>query len=211
MRRKHIVRAGAGALCALLTAALLVALRFYAGSFYDQYTAERWQSGDKRYSQVSCFIGNDESCGYDDVMEISESIEGALAEGAEKAPWLSSFSAETEVSVSAGSKTVKARAICTGGDFFQFHPLAMLSGWPYKEEALSGEAVVLDMRLAWSLFGGYDLKDKTVEIGGCECLIAGVSRPPERGAAGAAYGEGPTVYLPYSSPTGRELKGNKLL
>ncbi len=198
MKRKHIARTGAGALCALLAAALLAAQRFYSGSFGDQYAAERWESGEKRYSQVTCFISNDESCGYDDVMEINESIEDALAEGAAEGRWLSSYSMEAKVTVSAGSKTVRARAICTGGDFFLFHPLDMISGWTYKEDALSGDAVVLDMRLAWSLFGGYELKGKTVEIGGWKCLIAGVSRPPRRGAAGEAYGEEPTVYLPYN-------------
>ncbi len=198
MKRKHIKRICAGLICLLIVTVALTALKLFAGRFEDQKAAERWQAHGTRFAQVSCFITEKEDCGYNDAMNIADDIGEALTSDAVEENWIYAYSTEASVSVKTDSEAVTARAVCTGGDFFQMHPLDMISGWYYEDGDINGISVVLDMRLAWSLFGGYDLTGKEIEINGYRCVISGVSRPPEKEPGKTAYGEEPTVYLPYS-------------
>jgi hypothetical protein len=198
MKRKHIKQICAALICLLLVIAALTALKLFAGRFEEQKAAERWQTQEKPFSQVSCFITDKENCSYNDVMNMADDIDEALASDAVEEKWLYAYSTEASVSVKTESEVVTARAVCTGGNFFQIHPLDMISGWYYEDRDINGISVVLDKRLAWSLFGGYDLTGMELEINGYRCVIAGVCRPPEKEPGKTAYGEEPTIYLPYS-------------
>ena len=69
--------------------------------------------------------------------------------------------------------------IGVGGDFFQFHPLNMISGNVFSENDISKDRVVLDENTAWTLFGAYDIAGKTVTIEGRQFVIAGVYKPSD--------------------------------
>jgi len=108
--------------------------------------------------------------------------------------WNFAFSAEDRVSITYGKTTVEAKAIFTGGDFFFFHPLEMLSGSFYGREDINSDAVVLDRQLAWKLSGGVELKGTQIYIGSVRCFVSGVSEIPDS----KAYGDECVIYLPYS-------------
>ena len=54
--------------------------------------------------------------------------------------------------------------LAVGGQFFEFHPLRLLSGSYIAEGDLSPDRVLLDRELAWELFGGTELTGMSVEV-----------------------------------------------
>lgn len=185
----------------------LVALWFwiYADRGLDsQFAAERWQAGQRRYSQVSAFISEDAGFTDNAVLSARQAVDEALTtasldsetEGARR--WIDAYSAETSVSAACGSNTATVRAICTGGDFFLFHPLEMLSGWTYSGSESTDALVVLDQNLAWKLFGSVDAIGMELYVNGYACTVTGVASVPRNKDENNAYGSEPTLYIPYS-------------
>jgi len=192
----------------LLSVFLLFAAAAAKNSLTDALTsqtaAKRWQSGDMRYTQISCFIDEDAAFSEASITPLRSSINTSLeaeaiaAESEDARLWIDAYSGETTLTVSRDGKSAEARAICTGGDFFYFHELDIMDGWCYSESDLMQDTVVIDRELAWQLFGAFELADMRIELNGHPCVIAGVSRTPESGAESKTYGAEPTVYLPYS-------------
>ena len=198
MSRGELKRLCVGAALLILTAAALIALGAVKNSFSGQFAAERWQSADNRYAQLSCFIDTHEDCSESTIKSLESSINKQMASEAIDLSWTFCYSGDTTLSVSRGSNTVSARAICTGGDFFMFNPPKMVSGWYYNDDSINGDGVVLDIQLAWKLFGGYNLTGMTVTINGHNCPVTGVAYPPENSIEKKLYGDTPTIYVPYS-------------
>ena len=185
-------------LCAALTALWALSGRGLA----SQTAAGRWQR-EQPFAQVSVFFSTDAAFDYNGVLGLRGQVDAALA-AADLAPasagsgWTDAWSAQTACDVSAGGNSRQARAICTGGDFFVFHPPDMASGWYYDGSELSDTLVVLDEPLAWQLFGSADVAGMTVTVGGWPCTVAGVARAPRQADESAAYGTDGTVYMSYS-------------
>lgn len=198
MSRGEIKRLCTGAALLVLMAAALVALGLIKNSFPSQEAAERWQSKENRFAQLSCFIDKHENASVSTIKTLESNIDKQMANEAIDLNWTDGYSGETTLSVSRGSSSVTARAICTGGDYFFFNPPDMVSGWYYLDGSLGGDGVMLDIQLAWKLFGGYDLEGMTVTIGGHSCPVTGVVYTPKNSLENKLYGDTPTVYVPYS-------------
>ena len=163
----------------------------------DQTAAQRWQQ-QVPFSQVSVFFSTDAGMDQAGVLAMRGQIDKVLAQADLTGPaWTDAWSAEGACTASAGTNSRPARAICTGGDFFTFHPLSMASGWYYTEKELSDALVVLDEPLAWQLFGSADV-GMAVRIDGWPCTVAGVAETPRQADESAAYGGEGTVYMSYS-------------
>lgn len=165
------------------------------GEFVEQTAAERWKgSNDARFAQVTGLL--DESVGLDPVQEYSlrQSIETALSGESEEA-WVLAMSGFCAVNVSDDDEQVNARGICTSGNYAHFHPIRMVSGAWFDPNDVNQDGVVLDMQLAWRLFGGYDLQGFAVRINGQPVQIVGVVRLPEAGIEEDIYGSTPTVWF----------------
>lgn len=163
--------------------------------FTEQTAAERWRgSSEARFGQVSCFL--DESVGIPPEREYSirDSLETALA-GKSEERWLMAMSGTVSVSVARDSAQLNVRGICTNGSYFHFHPMQMVSGSWFAQDEMNRDGVVLDMQLAWKLFGGYDLQGMTVSLNGISVQIAGVARPPESGVEQQVLGTTPTLWF----------------
>ncbi|MCD7845132.1 MAG: ABC transporter permease [Oscillospiraceae bacterium] len=194
----------AAALCVILCAVTLLLHKNTAAGLESQRAAERWQAGELPYTQVTAFISEDGAVTAEDIMSVRESIDNILAslgleaEGESARLWLDAYSGELSLAVSTDYNQQAVRVIATGGDFFFFHPPDMESGWYYSDSDTTDATVVLDVYLAWALFGGTDIAGKTVELGGALCTVAGVASLPEDERELSAYGSEYTLYVPYS-------------
>ena len=206
MKRLKTIRPAAWIAMAFLVLWLVVLwFRNYADRGLDsQFTAERWQAGGTKYSQVSAFISEDAAFTDNAVLFTRQAVDEALtvaslnAENDGARLWIDAYSAEAAVTAANDVNTQTARAICTGGDFFRFHPLDMISGWYYSGDEATDAVVVLDQNLAWKIFGGTDVAGMELYVNGYACTVAGVSAVPQNKDEKAAYGSEATLYIPYS-------------
>lgn len=206
MKRLKMIRPAAWTAMAFL-ALWLVVLWFwiYADRGLDsQFAAERWQAGGTQYRQVSAFISEDAAFTDNTVLFTRQAVNEALtaasldAENDGARLWIDAYSAEAAVTAANDVNTQTARAVCTGGDFFQFHPLDMISGWYYSGDETTDALVVIDQNLAWKLFGGIDVAGMELYINGYACTVTGVASVPQNKDEKAACGSRPTLYVPYS-------------
>ena len=163
--------------------------------FVEQTAAERWKGANPaRFAQVTAYL--DESVGLEPVQEyeIRQSLEKELAGQSEEA-WILAMSGFCTVTVADDSHEITARGICTSGSFNHFHPIRMVSGAWYDPQEVNQDGVVLDMQLAWKLFGGYDLKGFSLRVNGIPVQIVGVVRLPEAKIEQDVYGDMPTVWF----------------
>lgn len=198
MSRVTVRRLLTGSGMLILALASFISLTVIKNSFASQTAAKRWQSGDVRYTQLSCFIDSDEGCTPDKIESLVSGIDKKMTGESLDLSWTYCFSGETTLTVERGDQSVTARAICTGGDFFHFHPQSMIGGWYYNADSRSGDGVMIDMQLAWKLFGGYNLEGMSVNIGNHQCPITGVVYSPENSLENKLYETTPTIYVPYS-------------
>ena len=165
------------------------------GSLQEQTAAERWRgNSEAKFAQISCFM--DESVGLAPEQEYSirKNLEDALAGGSGER-WVMAMSGSCSVTAARDSVQVAARGICVSGSFYHFHPMQMVSGSWFDPGEVNRDGVVLDMQLAWKLFGGYDLQGMSITVDGVPVQIAGVARLPETGIEHDIYGQTPTLWL----------------
>ena len=164
--------------------------------FQEQTAAERWKgSNEARFSQVSCFMDKSVGLSPEQEYSIRESLETALA-GKSEERWILALSGSDTVSVARDTGQLTARVIYSAGDFSFFHPMQMVSGVWYDPDGVNRDGAVVDMQLAWKMFGGYDLQGVTVTVNGIPVQIAGVARGAETGIEQEASGQTPTIWLP---------------
>lgn len=197
LRRPGLWAAG----ISLMLCLVLLGLWSRAGAaLSSQQAAERWQAGDQDFAQISAFISEDARWTDSAVMaarqRVNETLAGILGsqEQAESV-WTDAYSAEAHATVTAGVNSRAVRVLCTGGDWFSFHPMDMASGWWYEPYDLMDGLVVLDEHVAWQLFGGEDVTGMEAYVNGHLCTVAGVARVPE--AERTEYGDEATVYVSY--------------
>lgn len=86
-----------------------------------------------------------------------------------------------------------------GGEWFSFHPLELRSGGYITEDELMHDRVILDEKLAWQLFGGYDLAGLTVTISGKPYVIAGVVAMEDDRASARAHETNGEIFLHFDA------------
>ena len=80
-----------------------------------------------------------------------------------------------KVKVSNGNKrSADVTVTAVGGNYFDFHPLRLLSGNYIKADDLMKDRVLLDPDTAWLLFGGTELSGMSFSINGVPYVVAGV-------------------------------------
>lgn len=157
--------------CLLLAVVLTIAGNTLVGKQYSQQEAERWAANDIRYHQVSAFMQSDSQITKDMISEVRSTLQSKLTDASitEEAVsgrlWIDAYAAMHDSSIGKltdiGSASVDSvQIIGVGGDFFQFHPLNMISGSVFSENDISKDRVVLDENTAWTLFGAYDIAGK---------------------------------------------------
>ena len=86
--------------------------------------------------------------------------------------------------------------IAIGGNFFDFHPLTLLSGNYVSQDDLMEDRVLLDDNLAWRLFGGTELTGMTITVNKIPLVIAGVVAREGDFASGKANTSETLLFMP---------------
>jgi len=207
----------------ITTAAAAVILAFstlysssLSGSLDSQNMADRWQAGDLRYSQISVFYpAGKKSYGITETESMRAGIEAKIKEGSFKpenedaeiwtdafcsVPSLSEVSVYNESTGKTESSGGTFSVTCIGGDFFEFHPLELVSGNYIYDNELRNDRVVLDEQSAWDIFCSTDVTGMKLIINGTEFEVAGVVRPEQNSAVKKCYPENPVIYVHYDVP-----------
>ena len=193
----------------LLVAAILILSAVFAagGRKYDSQTAaERWQSGDMRYSQISVFLSKGAQFTGPRVQSFRHTIDDKLVEESIKAEtagarlWMDAYLGEGSLSVKGKSKgAAQAVAFGVGGDFFYFHPFPLITGSYFDPEADNRDFVLIDETLAWQLFGSNDVVGMEVEINEKTFYVSGVIERDKDPSLVEAYEYAPLIYLSYDA------------
>ena len=184
------------ALCALLLLGAMgcgLALHLLSNRLLSQREAERWRGENERdFRQISCFLPLDSAVGLKEIYAfrytVLDELKAAGVEWEEGLyPFIDAWSRESRMTLTGDKGTTNAPVLAVGGQFFEFHPLRLLSGSYLAEGDLSPDRVVLDRELAWELFGGTELTGMRVQINGAEFIVGGVVERESDSASRRAY------------------------
>lgn len=162
--------------------------------------------GEKRmpYAQVSAFISPAHGMQLDEVSNVRSSIAEKLNKDSYSDSttggrvWIDAYSCETNINLRKDTNTLSATAVGVGGDFFQFHPMKLLSGSYIADSDLNHDRIVVDENFAWAMFGSNDIVGMQVWLGDSIYFISGVVEVPEDDISALAYGDNNRVYMYYS-------------
>lgn len=190
--------------CLLLTGWIFICEKQIQKELYDQQMATRW-SKDGKTAQISAFFAENAIESVDYFKEISMSVDNALKEASivqenENARlWIDAVSRSGKIVLSNQRATMELNAIGVEGDFFQFHPLKLVSGSLFSGDSMMKDGIVIDEETAWQLFGSSDVAGMQVMIGQVPHFISGViERPKGRLYEAAGLGK-PMCYLSMES------------
>ncbi len=177
-----------------------------ARSFYDQREASRWDSA-KTSAQVSAFLSPDVSMTQENIKELEFKINQRLVQdsvidseaSAGTKGWTDCYSAQGSMTISANGESIEVDAVGTGGEFFLFHPVTILSGHYYESDSLMKDEILIDEETAWKLFGSNDIVGRIVEVEDTTLVISGVYHREDNFVEERAGRPSYMVYVSYKS------------
>lgn len=170
----------------------------------SQTAARRWRGeSDNPYAQVSCLMPPEGNLTPNEIYTFRTALNSKMIEASLEAEeggslWNDAYSAIGNKLTAYGEQGLaELTATGTGGDFFFFHPLRLLSGNYIKEDDLMHDNVVLDENAAWLLFGSSDVTGFKVSINGLDYRIAGVVESESDKYSKKTFSGGARVYMQY--------------
>jgi len=112
----------------------------------------------------------------------------------EKAP-MPEMSGEGDNEKKEFSETHDVNLVGIGGDYFEFHPLELLSGNYIYEGEFRDNRAVLDEESAWALFSSADVVGMKFYAADIEFEVAGVVRHEAQKVTSLSYPETPIIYV----------------
>lgn len=174
------------------------------GMLYSQQEARRWEDEKNSYAQVSAFVSPGRNLQEEDIASIRNSVMETLSKDSlnessgSSRVWIDAYSGECKAEFRKDNNTLSVTAVGVGGEFFQFHPIPLLSGSYISEEDLNQDRVVVDENFAWAMFGSNDIVGMQIWMGNSIYTIAGVTAVDEEPLYRTAYGDSNRIYMPYS-------------
>lgn len=171
---------------------------------YSQQEARRWEDEKNSYAQVSAFASPGRNLQAEDIASIRSSVMETLSKDSlnessrASRVWIDAYSGECKTEFRKDNNTLSVTAVGVGGEFFQFHPIPLLSGSYISEEDLNQDRVVVDENFAWAMFGSNDIVGMQIWLGNSIYTIAGVTAVDEESLYRTAYGDSNRIYMPYS-------------
>lgn len=172
--------------------------------FYSQQEVKRWESEKNSYAQVSAFASPDLQLQQEDVSGIRNALMETLSTDSlnvndgKGRVWIDAYSGECKGEVRRENNTLSVTAVGVGGEFFQFHPIPLLSGSYISDEDLNQDRIVVDENFAWAMFGSNDIVGMQIWMDTTIYTIAGVVEVEEDSLYQTAYGTGNRIYVPYT-------------
>lgn len=204
MSKKKLVLLGVNIILAVAFIVLSIFAKNGAGALYSQQEARRWEDEKNSYAQVSVFASPGRNLQEEDVTSIRSAVMETLSKdslnesnGASRV-WIDAYSGECSAEFRKDNNTLSVTAVGVGGDFFQFHPIPLLSGSYISEEDLNQDRIVVDENFAWAMFGSNDIVGMQLWMGNSIYTIAGVTAVDEDSLYRTAYGDSNRVYMSYS-------------
>lgn len=170
---------------------------------YSQQEAARWENGKMSYAQVSAFISPGRQTGAEELASVRSAIATKLTKDSYSESktggrvWIDGYSGEVQAAIRKDTNTLNVTAVGVGGNFFQFHPMELLSGSYISDDDLNNDRVVVDENLAWALYGSNDIVGMQLWMNNTIYTVAGVVKVPEDGLEKTAYGNSNRIYMPY--------------
>lgn len=163
-------------------------------------------AGEKKmpYAQVSAFISPGRGLDSDGLNSVRSSLQEKLMKdsyGESQSGgriWIDAYSCESNINLRKDSNTLSVTAVGVGGEFFQFHPMTLLSGSYISDSDLNHDRIVVDENFAWAMFGSNDIVGMQVWLGEGIYYISGVVKVDEDNISQMAYGNGNRVYMSYA-------------
>ena len=171
----------------------------------SQKEAERWQGeGDLAFSQITCFLPADQKIGLKEVstfrnaamkklQEASMDLEGDLR------LMLDAWSTSAKLYTDGQHGRGEASVIAVGGDYFDFHPLKLISGDYIRQSDLMKDRLVLSEDVAWMLFGATDVAGMSMKLSGIPFVVAGVVEQEKDFASKKANSDSLDLYMSYDA------------
>lgn len=203
-KKRRLLWLAAGVLALLSVIFFLLALRL-SSRLSSQQEAQRWQGeSELDFCQVSCFMPVDGKLNLSQIYKFREDVQSALHAASVDVDHhgqlqIDAWSTTGTVSVSSDLGKGEAQAIAVGGDFFQFHPIWLLSGNYIAESDFMKDRVLLDEDLAWMLFGGTQLSGMELKINGYPFVVAGVIKREQDMFSRLAYTDGMGLFMSYEA------------
>ena len=192
----------------ILCMASLICFAFTAlmtDKLVSQHEAMRWQGeSEQSFAQISCLIPERETVQLESVWNYRTAIINRLKEAAldtegNNQLYLDAWSASGQVSVNSALGSGKADVLAVGGNFFDFHPIRLLSGSYISQSDLMKDRVLIDEELAWLLFGGIDLQGLSFKINGQNFVVAGVVDREADYESSIAYNGSMGLFMSYDA------------
>ena len=171
----------------------------------SQQAAERWQGeSEMAFTQLSCFLPADGKLDIDQIYKFRMDMQSKFHEAAldvdnDNQLYVDAWSTSGKVTATTAIGSGEASVIAVGGEFFNFHPIRLLSGSYLSERDLMQDKVLLDPEMAWLLFGGVDLQGMELRINGVPFIVGGVVEREDDFASREAYTAGMGLYMSYDA------------
>lgn len=183
-------------------------ITFLAGRQDTQLMAERWsKSEENRAAQVSVFFSENLGMTEDEIVNFEHGLDSALVEASitntsenpDSRLWIDAYSATGTITLERENKSASVSAIGVGGEFFQFHPLKLVSGAYFSGNDVMQDYVVIDEEIAWQLFGSNNVAGQTITIKGVPHIITGVIERQQDRLSKAAGLNSSVAYVSYNT------------
>ena len=171
----------------------------------SQKAAQRWKgTGERSYAQMTCLMPPLAQMTLDDIYkfrgEMMQKLKGAGYDiENDRGLYADAWSGFASAKVSSGRQSGEANLIAVGGNFFDFHPLRLLSGNYLSPDDVMDDRVLLDSETAWLLFGAYDVAGLSFSLEGVPMVVAGVYEQEKDVFSQSAYGGGRCIYMSFSA------------
>jgi hypothetical protein len=188
---------------ALVCGAALLVYGHLANILDSQKQARRWQGdSDTEFSQISCFMSVDNLLTMQQIYDFRTAMltkfhEAALDIDNDQQLFCDAWSSFGTANVSSEQGKGQVSVIAVGGNYFDFHPIRLLSGSYITPDDLMQDRVLLDEETAWLLFGGTELSGMSFKINGVPFVVAGVIQREQDFASEKAYSSGMGIYMSY--------------
>lgn len=195
----------AAVILALLCMACLLVYSHLTNMLDSQHQAERWQGeSELKFSQLSCFMSVDQKLTLEQVYSFRKTMmdkfhEAALDIDNDAQLFCDAWSTTGKAYVASDQGKGDVSVIAVGGNFFDFHPIRLLSGSYISPDDLMKDRVLLDEDTAWLLFGGTQLEGMSFKIDGVPFVVAGVIEREQDFASLKAYTSGMGIYMSYDA------------
>lgn len=206
LTRKRLILSITGLVSFLVFLTLAGVGSFLAGRQNTQTMAKRW-SEQKDVAQISCFFSQNVAFSQDSIVGFEHGLDSALIaasivndspnEGARL--WADAYSATGTITLQSSNSVMSLNAVGVGGDFFQFHPLKLVSGSYFSGNDVMKDYCLIDEDAAWQLFGSNHVEGQIVTISGIPHIVTGVIERQTGRLAKAAGLDSSVVYVSYET------------